>query len=172
MADFYKFLDIIKVNNKLVNENNDALKLDEDSPILVCIGDSINIDESMNITDKKYRDAPIILVRSSYEHEQGDTNTTRSRHRAGIKLIAPGYDTQGLEVFTTNKNGEVVATLPDNVEWASKRDRKIATDFIKRYHNEIDIIYNTPPNSLVYKETVLLLKNKIANDKKYIVNRW
>lgn len=92
----------------------------------------VSIDESARVTDIKYTNKPIIIVRSSAEHEQGYSDTSRSVHRAGIKVKGPGYSKYGLEVFTRNGKGEVEATLPPNSEgYQSKRDdlvRKINKD--------------------------------------------
>ena len=39
----------------------------EDFKTIVCLDEA-----AVNVTDKKYKNKPIIVVRSSYEHEQGD----------------------------------------------------------------------------------------------------
>lgn len=51
---------------------------DEDYKTIVCLDEA-----ALNVTDKKYRDKPVIAVRSSYEHQQG--NSLISRSRQGFK---------------------------------------------------------------------------------------
>lgn len=133
---------------------------------IVCIDEA-----AVNVTSKKYKNKPVIVVRSSYEHELGDSSTSRSRHRPGVKLKNGSvYGPLGLEVFTTDDNGKVGASLPKNSDgFASKNDEKIVTDFIKKYHKEIDRIYNAKPDTQEYEDAINDLLSK--NDGKYIMKR-
>ena len=123
---------------------------------------------------KNIKNKPIIVVRSSYEHEQGDSLTSRSRHRPGIKLKGGTvYGDDGLEIFTTDDKGNVGPCLPENSKgFVSKRDKEIVTDFINKYHDEIDRIYDAKPGTQEYDDAVNDLVNK--NDGKYImkVKKW
>lgn len=128
------------------------------------------IDESVDITSSKYPTKPVIVVRSSYEHEQGDSDTSRSRHRPGIKLKKGSvYGKYGLEVFTTDEDGNVKATPVNNKKYDDSKDKKIVNDFINKYHEEIDRIYNAKPKSQEYEDAINDLLEK--NDGKYIMRR-
>lgn len=142
---------------------------EDDYKILVILGKE-SIEESARIT-KKGSKKPIIVVRSSYEHEEGD-ETRRSTHRPGIKLKKGDiYGDYGLEIFTTDEKGNVGATLAPNSEYNERSDKKFAEDFIKKYHEEIDLIYNAKPTSKEYDDYMNDLENKIKNDKKYKMER-
>lgn len=144
----------------------DTKKILEDlSMITVCL------DESMNITDKKYPNKPIIVVRSSYEHEQGDSLISRSRHIPGIKLKKGSvYGKYGLEVFVDiNDNGNIEISLPENKEFEDRKDKKIATDFLKTYASEVTRIYNAKPGTKEYENAINDLIDK--NNGKYIMRR-
>lgn len=133
---------------------------------LVIIGEA-----SINVTKKGSR-KPVIVIRSSYEHELGDINKTRSRHRAGIKLKKGNvYGKEGLEVFITDEKGNVNPTISKNSSYDEKRDEKLVIDFIKKYYNEIDRIYNTKPGTKEYEEAINSLLNKGKNDEKYNMKR-
>lgn len=137
-----------------------------DYKILVIIEEA-----SINVTKKGTR-KPIIVIRSSYEHEQGDTNKTRSRHRPGIKLKKGNvYGNDGLEVFTTDEEGNVKATIPENAKYDENKDKNLVTDFIKKYHKEIDRIYNSKPNTQEYEDAINDLLEKGKTDKKYNMKR-
>lgn len=134
--------------------------------VLTIIGEA-----SVNVTKKGSR-RPVIVVRSSYEHEQGDTDKTRSRHRPGIKLKKGNvYGNEGLEVFTTDEKGNVKATIPENSSYDEKKDEKLVVDFIKKYHDEIDRIYNSKPGTKEYEDAVNDLLDKGKDDKKYNMKR-
>lgn len=138
----------------------------DDFKPIVCIDEA-----AINVTDKKYKNKPVIVIRSSYEHEQGDSSTSRSRHRPGIKLKnGTKYGNNGLEVFTSDEKGNPGACLPKNSKgYASARDKAIVTDFIKLYYNEINRIYNANPETQEYKDAIDDLINK--NNGKYIMKR-
>ena len=136
----------------------------ENFKTIICLDEA-----ALNVTDKKYKNKPVIIVRSSYEHEEGDSLTSRSRHRPGIKLKNVNvYGEDGLEVFTTDNKGNVGPCLPKNSKgFASKRDKIIVTDFIEKYHDEIDRIYNSKPGTQEYNDAVNDLVSK--NDGNYIM---
>lgn len=128
------------------------------------------LDEAtINVVDKKYKDKPVIVIRSSYEHQQGNENT-RSSHGAAIKLKrGDEYGKNVLEVYTRDKNDRPIPTLPTGKDFKNKNDRKITVDFVKRYYLEIERIYNAKPNTKEYNDAVDDLLSK--NNGKYIMKR-
>lgn len=140
---------------------------EEDYKTLVFLNEA-----SVNVFHKKHARKPVIVVRSSYEHQLGNENT-RSNHRAGIKLKKGSiYGKDGLEVYTRDDKNNVKATLAKNSDgYDEKSDEKIVKAFIKKYYKEIERIYDAKPNTKEYEEAINDFLELGKSDKEFIMKK-